>query len=83
MPSTQQMHTVLPDYMDGRRRSLIIPIELLAMSCHLAPHFNQFGLNKLRPEVDLLSVSPGRRFFLNHFYNYHFYHFVRYWHQLC
>lgn len=75
------MHTVSADYLDGRRRSLVIPTDLIAMGCHLAPHFNQFKVNELGPHVDLLAT--GRRFFLNHFYNYHFYHFVRYWRRSC
>lgn len=53
------------------------------MACHLAPHFNQFELAELGPQVDLLASGPGHRFFLNHFYNYHFYHFVKYWRRLC
>lgn len=76
-----QMHTVSADNQDGRRRSLVIPTDLLAIGCHLAPYFSQFNVDELSPDIDLLAT--GRRFFLNHYYNYYFFQFMRYWHRLC
>lgn len=78
--SAHQMSTLSADYQDGRRRSLVIPTDLLVMGCHLAPHFNRFKVAELGPHVDVLATS--RRFFLNHYYNYHFFHYIRHWRRL-
>jgi hypothetical protein len=79
--SIHQMHTVSPDCQHGRRRSLIVPLSSIVMGCHLAPLFNQFNIEQLDDSVDVLAT--GRRFFLNHFHNYFFFLFVRYWRRLC
>lgn len=75
------MHSVSHALDNGRRRSLIIPITDIVMACHLAPDFDHLDDDELGPHVDVLAT--GRRFFLNHFYNYFFFQFMRYWRRYC
>lgn len=76
-----RMHTLSHNRQDGRRRSLILPVASIAMGCHLAPCFDRLHVDVLAPNVDTLAA--GRHFFLNHYYNYFFFQFVRYWHWVC
>jgi hypothetical protein len=80
--SVHHMHTISKDFLDGRRRALIIPVSALVMSCHLAPDFNRIHETvELGPHVDILTA--GRHFFLNHYFNHFFFLFTRYWRCLC
>ncbi|KAF8597217.1 hypothetical protein BDV93DRAFT_479616 [Ceratobasidium sp. AG-I] len=75
------MHTVSQDLKDGQRRGMIIPVEQLAMACHLAPRFSQIDTNvRLHSRVDTLSLC--RNFYLNPFYNSFSYSFFRYWSRM-
>jgi hypothetical protein len=79
--TVHHMHMLSTDRRDGRRRSLVVPIALVAMACHLVPVFDQFDVDTLGPTVDVL--SSARRCYLNHYFNHFFFQFTRYWRRLC
>lgn len=80
-PSPHRMHATSQAWADGRRRSLIVPVTSLVMSCHLAPSFGKLHDHvELGPHADV--HNSGRHYFLNHYYNYFFFLFTRYWRRL-
>ncbi|KAF8602027.1 hypothetical protein BDV93DRAFT_557799 [Ceratobasidium sp. AG-I] len=80
-PTSQsnQMHSTKPD-LDSRnqRRTLVIPVSDIVLSCHLAPKFHQ--LNKdTRLSIDTDLLSSGKEFWLNHYVNHYLFQLVEYW----
>ncbi|QRV89201.1 Zn-finger protein [Ceratobasidium sp. AG-Ba] len=72
------MYSVSPDYHEGRRRAVVVPIEQLAMACQLGPRFCSIDPDiQLHAKIDTLALS--RRFFLNPFYNQFSYLLMRHW----
>ncbi|KAG8767417.1 hypothetical protein FRC12_006265 [Ceratobasidium sp. 428] len=62
----------------GTRRGIVIPIEDLALACHLAPQFRRVNRNiSLDPHADLLRDT--RHFFFNHYYNHYTFQLIRFW----
>ncbi|KAG9119868.1 hypothetical protein FRC07_004892, partial [Ceratobasidium sp. 392] len=65
----------------GTRRGIVVPIERIALACHLAPQFRYIGRDVcLDVNSDLL--NDARHFFFNHYYNHYTYQLVRYWRHL-
>ncbi|KAG8792140.1 hypothetical protein FRC12_007023 [Ceratobasidium sp. 428] len=62
----------------GTRRGIVVPIQDLALACHLAPRFRRVprGIG-LDSRADLLNDT--RHFFFNHYYNYYTFQLLRYW----
>lgn len=76
--SPHRMLTTSQAWTDGRRRSLVIPVTSLIMSCHLAPDFSRLSTHvQLGPHMDI--HDEGRHFFLNHYYNHFFFSYARFW----
>ncbi|KAG8743778.1 hypothetical protein FRC12_014960 [Ceratobasidium sp. 428] len=62
----------------GTRRGIVVPIEDLALACHLAPQFRRIGRDvSLDPRADLLRDT--RHFFFNHYYNHYTFLLLRFW----
>ncbi|CAE7232083.1 unnamed protein product [Rhizoctonia solani] len=77
-----KLHSTKLDF-DSRdlRRTLVIPVSEIIFACHLVPKFH-----KLPPELELHAYSDllaaGRTFWLNHYYNHHFYRLIQHWRRL-
>ncbi|KAG8769803.1 hypothetical protein FRC12_004732, partial [Ceratobasidium sp. 428] len=79
--SIHGMHSVSHDLKDGQRRGLIIPVEQVAMACHLGPRFSSIASYiQLHSRGDMLSYC--RHFHLNPFYNSFLNLYLRHWQQL-
>ncbi|KAG8718083.1 hypothetical protein FRC09_013184 [Ceratobasidium sp. 395] len=60
------------------RRGMVVPIEDIALACHLAPQFRHIGHDvSLDVHSDLL--NDARHFFFNHYYNHYTYQLIQYW----
>ncbi|CCO37629.1 hypothetical protein BN14_11786 [Rhizoctonia solani AG-1 IB] len=74
-----KLHSTRHDF-DSRdlRRTLVVPISDIIFACHLVPKFH-----KLNPDIDLHSytdsLSISHTFWLNHYYNHHFYRLIQHW----
>lgn len=65
-----QLHTTSHAHSEGHRLSAVIPIDHIALGCHLAPRFRWLDPDiVLNYHADLL--DEGRRFFFNHYFNYY------------
>lgn len=62
----------------GKRRTLVVLITDIILACHLAPKFSLLDPElQLTAQLDLLNIS--KNFFLNHYYNHHFYLLMNHW----
>ncbi|KAG8734443.1 hypothetical protein FRC10_011712 [Ceratobasidium sp. 414] len=60
------------------RQYAVIPINHVALACHLAPNFRHISPEtRLDARVDLLNDT--RHFFFNHYYNLYTFHLIQYW----
>ncbi|KAG9087124.1 hypothetical protein FRC06_002725, partial [Ceratobasidium sp. 370] len=60
------------------RQYTIVPIEHIALACHLAPNFWHVSPEtRLDAHVDLLNDT--HRFFFNHYYNLYTFELIQYW----
>lgn len=74
-----RLHATKPD-LDSRdrRRTLVIPVSDIVLACHLVPKFHLLDEElALTANTDLLAI--GKDFWLNHYYNHHFYQLVEHW----
>ncbi|GAB1521016.1 hypothetical protein RhiTH_004106 [Rhizoctonia solani] len=74
-----KLYSTRPDFdSKGLRQTLVIPVTDIVFATHLVPKFhtieNQLELNRY---VDLLDTRGN--FWLNHYYNHHFYQYIQYW----
>ncbi|GAB1527252.1 hypothetical protein RhiTH_010427 [Rhizoctonia solani] len=74
-----KLYSTRPDFdSKGLRQTLVIPVTDIVFATHLVPKFhtieNQLELNCY---VDLLDTRGN--FWLNHYYNHHFYQYIQYW----
>ncbi|KAG8690900.1 hypothetical protein FRC11_008260 [Ceratobasidium sp. 423] len=74
-----RLFSTKPDFEPaGPRRSLVVPVSDIVFACHLIPKFHLLNEElELHSHMDLLSDS--RHFWLNHYYNHHFYRLVEHW----
>ncbi|KAG8700490.1 hypothetical protein FRC08_004668 [Ceratobasidium sp. 394] len=80
--SVHGMYGVSHDFSGGMRRGIIVPMEQVAMACHLGPRFSTIDPNvRLHSEIDVHSLC--RHFYLNPFYNFFSYLFFRYWSHIA
>ncbi|KAG8700746.1 hypothetical protein FRC09_005778 [Ceratobasidium sp. 395] len=65
----------------GTRRGIIVPIEDLALACHLAPQFRRVPRGI---PLDFCSdlFNNARHFFFNQYYNHYTFQLLRYWQHL-
>jgi hypothetical protein len=76
------MYTLSHDFRGNQRRGMVIPVEQIAMACHLGPRFfNIDSKIQLHSQVDTLSLS--RHFYLNPFYNSFSFMHLRHWDNLA
>ena len=80
--SAHHMPTVFHDVKNGQQQALVIPVEDVALACHLGPWFSTLDANvQLHSRVD--SLSRYRHFFLNPFYNSFLFLHLRRWQHLA
>ncbi|CAE6449083.1 unnamed protein product [Rhizoctonia solani] len=74
-----KMYSTVPDFEPtGRRRALVIPVSDIFFACHLIPKYHMLDKKlDLHADIDLLSI--GRHFWLNPYYNHHFYRLIQHW----
>ncbi|CAE6457389.1 unnamed protein product [Rhizoctonia solani] len=74
-----RLHSTKFDYdSHGLRRTLVVPVSEIIFACHLVPKYHTLDPDlELHADTDLL--SNGEKFWLNHYYNHHFYQFVHHW----
>ncbi|KAG8751354.1 hypothetical protein FRC11_009490 [Ceratobasidium sp. 423] len=74
-----KLHSTRPDFNSrGLRWTLVIPISDIVFACHLVPKFHMLDPElELHAHTDLLADS--RYFWLNHYYNHHFYRLIQHW----
>ncbi|KDN39905.1 hypothetical protein RSAG8_08556, partial [Rhizoctonia solani AG-8 WAC10335] len=74
-----KLHSTKIDYDSrGRRRTLVVPVSEIYFACHLVPKFHKLDDGvALHKDTDLLSIS--RYFWLNHYYNHHFFRLIQHW----
>ncbi|CEL58463.1 hypothetical protein RSOLAG1IB_12132 [Rhizoctonia solani AG-1 IB] len=68
-----RLHSTKPD-LDARgiRSTVVVPVSDIVFACHLVPQFEKLDPElELHAYTDLLSIS--RHFWLNHYYNHHFF----------
>ncbi|QRW11932.1 plasma membrane ATPase 4 [Ceratobasidium sp. AG-Ba] len=74
------LYTASRTLVAGRRSCAVIPLDDIAMTCHLVPHYRQF-----RPEVPLTQYADVLElcttFYINIFATYFFYELLRHWGQ--
>ncbi|CAE6533029.1 unnamed protein product, partial [Rhizoctonia solani] len=73
------LHATKPDCdSNGLRRTLVVPVSDIVFACHLVPKFQMLDSEiELHRYTDLLSIAPS--FWLNHYYNYHFFQLIQHW----
>ncbi|CAE6534652.1 unnamed protein product [Rhizoctonia solani] len=78
-PPFTKLHSTKPDYdSKGVRRTLVVPVTDIIFATHLVPKFHMLNEEiEINQYVDLLDL--GRNFWLNHYYNHHFYQFIQHW----
>ncbi|KAG8699999.1 hypothetical protein FRC09_006244 [Ceratobasidium sp. 395] len=65
----------------GTRQGIVVPIEDLALACHLAPQFRRIPRDVgLDFRTDLLNDT--RHFFFNHYYNHYTFQLLCYWQHI-
>lgn len=63
---------------DGKRRTVVVPISDIVLTCHLAPLFYRLDPGyQLSSRCDLLADS--RRFYFNHYYNRYLFALIEHW----
>lgn len=63
---------------NNTRRTVVLPIAGVTMSCHIAPQFHKLEPTlQLHGGLDLLAVNT--RFYFNHFYSYYVYMLIEHW----
>ncbi|KAG8690077.1 hypothetical protein FRC11_013988 [Ceratobasidium sp. 423] len=74
-----KLHSTKPDFNSrGVRRTLVVPVSDIVFACHLVPKFYMLDPElELHAHTDLL--ADGRYFWLNHYYNHHFYRLIQHW----
>ncbi|QRV81321.1 hypothetical protein RhiJN_09336 [Ceratobasidium sp. AG-Ba] len=74
------LYTASRTLVAGRRSCAVIPLDDIAMTCHLVPHYRQF-----RPEVPLTQYADVLElcttFYINIFATYFFYELLQHWGQ--
>ncbi|KAG9082908.1 hypothetical protein FRC06_004778 [Ceratobasidium sp. 370] len=79
--SVHGLHTTSHANAIGKRQCIVVPIQDIALGCHLAPRFQHVDPDLLLvPQVDLL--SRAQRFFFNHYYNRYIFQLIQYWRHL-
>ncbi|CAE6427701.1 unnamed protein product [Rhizoctonia solani] len=73
-----KLHSTKPDYRMGIRQTMVVPVTDIVFAAHLVPKFHMLD-DELEFDryTDLLEI--GRNFWLNHYYNHHFYRYIHYW----
>ncbi|QRV77053.1 hypothetical protein RhiJN_05068 [Ceratobasidium sp. AG-Ba] len=74
------LYTTTRAQLDGIRKSVVIPLSSITMTCHLAPRYNRF-----RPNTTLIQYSDilqlCESFYINIFASYFLYELFRHWGQ--
>ncbi|KAB5587944.1 hypothetical protein CTheo_8614 [Ceratobasidium theobromae] len=64
----------------GQWRIVVVPVTDIVLACHLAPKLgNPDSRPAITPQTDLYTIS--KTFWLNHYYNHHFFQLVQHWRQ--
>ncbi|KAG8715648.1 hypothetical protein FRC11_001914 [Ceratobasidium sp. 423] len=77
--SPSKLHSTKPDFdLRGVRWTLVVPVSDIVFACNLVLKFYM-----LNPELELHAytdlLADGRNFWLNHYYNHHFYRLMQHW----
>ncbi|KAG8699080.1 hypothetical protein FRC11_013970, partial [Ceratobasidium sp. 423] len=74
-----KLESTKPDFdSNGLHRTLVVPVSDIIFACHLVPKFHLLSNElELHCHADLLSES--RNFWLNHYYNHHFFRLLQHW----